>query len=80
MTPVHKARPILNGRRRSEIKIPYICQLKFLRFNQRVDALANLAQYKVPGSIDFVQELPKDPVGKIQKRLLREKYAEQADA
>ena len=34
----------------------------------------HLARYKMPRSIDFVEGLPKDPVGKIQKRLLRDRY------
>lgn len=33
-----------------------------------------LARYKLPKSVDFVDELPKDPVGKIQKKILRERY------
>lgn len=35
----------------------------------------HLAKYKCPRSVVFVESLPKDPVGKIQKRLLREQYA-----
>ena len=34
----------------------------------------NLASYKKPKSVDFVDELPKNPYGKILKRGLREKY------
>jgi len=37
-----------------------------------------LARYKLPKSIDFVDALPKDPVGKIQKKILREKYWRQS--
>lgn len=33
-----------------------------------------LARYKLPRSVDFLEGLPKDPVGKIQKKVLREKY------
>ncbi len=33
-----------------------------------------LARYKMPRSVDFVESLPKDPVGKIQKRIIRDKY------
>ncbi|MCU1375321.1 MAG: putative fatty-acid--CoA ligase [Actinomycetia bacterium] len=33
-----------------------------------------LATYKCPRSIDFVDELPRDPNGKLYKRLLRERY------
>lgn len=36
---------------------------------------ARLAKYKMPKSIVFVDQLPKDPVGKIQKRILRESYS-----
>jgi long-chain acyl-CoA synthetase len=33
-----------------------------------------LARYKIPGSIDFIQEMPRDPNGKLYKRMLREQY------
>jgi len=33
-----------------------------------------LARYKAPRSVEFVEELPKNPQGKILKRQLREKY------
>jgi fatty-acyl-CoA synthase len=35
-----------------------------------------LATYKCPRSVDFVDELPRDPNGKLYKRLLRERYWE----
>ncbi len=34
----------------------------------------NLAKYKAPGSVEFVESLPKNPQGKILKREIREKY------
>lgn len=34
----------------------------------------NLAHYKCPASVDFVEKLPRDPSGKIRKRELREPY------
>jgi long-chain acyl-CoA synthetase len=34
----------------------------------------NLARYKAPRSVEFVESLPKNPQGKILKRELREKY------
>jgi long-chain acyl-CoA synthetase len=34
----------------------------------------NLAGFKKPRSVDFVKELPKNPTGKILKRVLREPY------
>lgn len=34
----------------------------------------NLANYKVPKSVDFVEEFPRDKMGKISKKLIREKY------
>jgi long-chain acyl-CoA synthetase len=34
----------------------------------------HLAKYKWPRSIDFVEELPRDPNGKLYKRRLREQY------
>lgn len=33
-----------------------------------------IAGFKCPKSVDFVQELPKNPAGKILKRVLRERY------
>ena len=35
-----------------------------------------LATYKCPRTVDFVDQLPRDPNGKLYKRLLREKYWE----
>ncbi len=35
---------------------------------------ANLAHYKCPVSVDFVERLPRDPNGKVRKRELREPY------
>lgn len=34
----------------------------------------NLAAHAVPQSIEFVDELPRNPSGKILKRKLRERY------
>jgi long-chain acyl-CoA synthetase len=33
-----------------------------------------LATYKCPRTVDFVDELPRDPNGKLYKRLLRDRY------
>ena len=33
-----------------------------------------LAHYKCPKSVDFAKELPRNPSGKILKRVLREPY------
>jgi acyl-CoA synthetase (AMP-forming)/AMP-acid ligase II len=35
---------------------------------------ANLAHYKCPRSIDFDPELPRQPTGKLYKRLIRDRY------
>ena len=35
---------------------------------------ANLARQKVPRSIDFTDELPRLPTGKLYKRLLKDRY------
>lgn len=35
---------------------------------------SRIASYKAPKSVDFVDALPKNPTGKIQKNKLREKY------
>jgi long-chain acyl-CoA synthetase len=32
----------------------------------------NLANYKIPASVDFIDELPKSATGKILKRVLRD--------
>ncbi len=41
---------------------------------------AELATYKCPKTVDFVDELPRDPNGKLYKRLLRERYWEGHDS
>ena len=41
---------------------------------------AELATYKCPTTVDFVDELPRDPNGKLYKRLLRERYWEGHDS
>ena len=38
---------------------------------------ARLAHYKCPRSVDFMEELPRHPTGKLYKRLLKDKYWEQ---
>jgi long-chain acyl-CoA synthetase len=38
-------------------------------------ARERLAGYKLPRSVDFVDELPRTPTGKVLKRQLRERYA-----
>jgi acyl-CoA synthetase (AMP-forming)/AMP-acid ligase II len=35
---------------------------------------SNLAHYKCPPAIDFTAELPRQPTGKLYKRLLRDRY------
>jgi acyl-CoA synthetase (AMP-forming)/AMP-acid ligase II len=37
-------------------------------------ARAHLASYKIPRSIEFIDELPRLPTGKLYKRVLRDKY------
>ncbi|MEJ2131896.1 MAG: AMP-binding protein, partial [Gammaproteobacteria bacterium] len=39
---------------------------------------AHLASFKAPRSVDFVEELPRHPTGKLFKRLLRDQYWEAA--
>ena len=38
-----------------------------------------LAGYKVPKQVHFVDELPRNVMGKVQKNLLRERFGPQAD-
>lgn len=42
-------------------------------------AAPRLAKYKRPRTVDFVDELPRDPNGKLKKRLLRDPYWEGRD-
>ena len=42
-------------------------------------ARARIAAYKVPKSVDFIDALPRNPTGKILKRVLREPYWEGRD-
>jgi acyl-CoA synthetase (AMP-forming)/AMP-acid ligase II len=37
--------------------------------------IEHLAKYKCPKNITFIDSLPKDPVGKVQKRILREMFS-----
>jgi long-chain acyl-CoA synthetase len=41
---------------------------------------SQLASYKSPRSVDFVEELPRDDNGKLYKRLLRDRYWEGHDS
>lgn len=40
------------------------------------DALASLASFKRPKQVHFVDELPRNTMGKVQKNVLREKYTD----
>jgi long-chain acyl-CoA synthetase len=42
-------------------------------------ARARIAGYKLPKSVDFVDALPRNPSGKILRRVLREPYWEGRD-
>jgi fatty-acyl-CoA synthase len=35
----------------------------------------NLARFKIPRDVHFLDELPRNPTGKVLKRALRETYA-----
>jgi long-chain acyl-CoA synthetase len=37
-------------------------------------AVGKLAKFKIPRSIDFIDEMPRDPNGKLYKRKLRDPY------
>jgi acyl-coenzyme A synthetase/AMP-(fatty) acid ligase len=41
---------------------------------------SRLAKYKCPRSVDFVDELPRHPTGKLYKRILRDQYAQRTTA
>jgi acyl-CoA synthetase (AMP-forming)/AMP-acid ligase II len=45
----------------------------------RAHARTLLAGYKCPTSVDVVDELPRNPTGKVLKKVLRERYAAAAD-
>jgi len=49
------------GRQISDIEIIEFCK-------------KSLASYKKPKSVEFINELPRNPQGKILKKVLREKY------
>jgi acyl-CoA synthetase (AMP-forming)/AMP-acid ligase II len=50
-----------NGMKATEEEIVNLCK-------------QNIASYKKPKSVEFVQQLPKSPTGKILKRVIREQY------
>ena len=37
-------------------------------------ARSKIAHLKCPNSIDFMEELPRHPTGKLYKRMLKDKY------
>ena len=39
--------------------------------------LANLAKFKVPASVEFIEALPRNATGKVLKRTLREQYVDE---
>ena len=39
--------------------------------------LANLAKFKVPSSVEFIEALPRNATGKVLKRTLRDQYVEE---
>jgi len=39
---------------------------------------SNLARYKVPREVIFLDELPRNATGKVLKRVLRERYEQSA--
>ena len=41
---------------------------------------SKMAGYKVPKSIDFLDELPKNAAGKILKKELKQKYWQDSDS
>ncbi len=41
---------------------------------------SNMASYKAPKSVEFVESLPKNPSGKILKRVLRDRYCQKPPA
>jgi len=43
-------------------------------------ARERLAHYMVPRSVDFIEEMPRLPTGKLYKRILRDRYLEEAEA
>ena len=43
-------------------------------------ARERIAHYKCPRSVDFVDELPRLPTGKLYKRILKDKYWGKGDS
>jgi acyl-CoA synthetase (AMP-forming)/AMP-acid ligase II len=41
---------------------------------------ANLARYKVPREVEFIDELPRNATGKVLKRELKERHEEKEGA
>ena len=41
---------------------------------------AQIAHYKCPRSIDFAQDLPRKPTGKLYKRMIRAQYWQDRDS
>jgi acyl-CoA synthetase (AMP-forming)/AMP-acid ligase II len=42
--------------------------------------IKNLAKFKVPASVEFIEALPRNATGKVLKRTLREMYVEEGVA
>jgi long-chain acyl-CoA synthetase len=57
-------------------KVKAIIELREAASEEEIIAFCrdNLAHYKCPTSVDFVERLPRDPNGKVRKRELREPY------
>ena len=43
-------------------------------------AREHIAHYKCPKSVDFIDELPRLPTGKLYKRILKDKYWGKGDS
>ena len=58
---------------------PVVGRARALEAELHAACRERLAAYKCPRSVDFVAELPRDPNGKLYKRLLSERYWEGHD-
>ncbi len=58
--------------------MPELC--RYLAGELKAHAREHLARFKVPKHVFFVDDLPRNTAGKILKRELRERFAEEVES